>query len=119
MGCNSSKNKVHIVGAAPTTEPQLRTSAKSKRQRSGGKSKRQKNAMGSQDSLGGASDTSERVGSGTSKVSKRTMDSGFDDNDNVITEHSDPALVRQIEEGFGSPRSLGEAPPDVCMLFHN
>lgn len=116
MGCNSSKNKVHIVGAAPTSEPKLRSGANDNSPHK--LSKRNKKAMGSQDSLGGMSNASERLGSGSSKVSKRTMDSGFDDHDNVITEHSDPNMVRQVEEGFNEPGDgLGES-RDVIVYFY-
>ena len=109
MGCGASQNKVHIVGAAPTSKPALKNDSNQTRVSSKtGSRRKNRKAMGSQDSLGGVSNASDRIGSGTSKVSRRTMDSGFDDNDNVITENSDPNVVKQIEEGFESPRSLGK-----------
>ena len=100
MGCNNSKTKVHVVGAAEPSETHLKGSKLNTKNK-----KRRK--MGSQSSLGGLSTASDRVGSGTSKTSKHTMDSGFDDNENVITEHSDPRVVKEIEEGFDTPRGLG------------
>lgn len=112
MGCNSSKNKVHIVGAvAPTSLKSPGNVVNSKTKPSSGKKRSKKGSMmGSQGSLGGVSIGSEnRQGSASSKVSKHTMDSGFDDADyqNMITENSDPNKVRGIEENFDTPRDLG------------
>ena len=113
MGCNNSKTKVHVVGAAEPSETHLTGSKLNAK-----KQKRRK--MGSQASLGGESITSDRVGSGTSKTSKHTMDSGFDDPENVITEHSDPRVVKEIEEGFDTPRGLGKTPHlHVYMHVHS
>lgn len=67
--------------------------------------------MGSQDSLGVSEGNADsRGGSATSKGSHHSADSGFDDHDyqKVITEYSDPDAVKSIEEGFETPRGLGE-----------
>ena len=67
---------------------------------------------GSQDSLYGLSEggTESRGGSATSKASHHSTDSGFADNEynKVITENSDPNVVRTVEEGFETPRELGK-----------
>lgn len=119
MGCNSSKNKVHIVGTVPSTTT---TSSNKKEPRKSGSAKRRskKSAMGSQDSLGGVSVTSEnRQGSASSKVSKHTIDSGFDDSEyqHIITENSDPSKVKHIEDTFQTPRDLGKFETLLCHVI--
>ena len=71
MGCNASKNKVHIVGPAPGTPPKNPRETSDRKSKLGnGKRKTRRSVMGSQDSLGGVSVSSEnRHGSATSKVS--------------------------------------------------
>lgn len=104
MGCNSSKNKIHIVGEAPAKANNV----------SGGTPRPNSERRGSRRpksgrSQGGDSLLSDRGNSASSKVSKHTMDSGYEDTEykHVITEDSDPDKVKQIEEGFDSP-NLGK-----------
>lgn len=105
MGCNSSKNKINIVGEAPTKSNNVSGTTP----RAGGSTRRPKS--GSQRSLGGDSLLSDRGNSATSKVSKHTMDSGYEDTDykQVITEESDPNRVKEIEETFAEPSGLGKS----------
>lgn len=135
MGCNSSKNRqVAPAGSGKWADAQT-TPVKSKRPLSKTKSKntnvdifndsdfeedvdekklKKKKKKGLNQSLNSLnsdgerpdSKSSERGNSATSKFSKHSTDSGFDDEAyaNVITEDSDPNKVSKIEQDFGNER---------------
>ena len=128
MGCGSSANQIHVASTATTVDntkndvslmekpPRGNSSrptsntVQSRNKSAGGKSKRSAWG-GSTDSLGDdrslASDV--RGGSATSKASKHSGDSGFDDEGNkFITEGSHPNQIQEVEEGFNTPRDLGQ-----------
>ncbi len=119
MGCGASKNKIHVATTANKVDNSKVTSkdngrpsstTKSVRAKSSG-SNRSRRVWGSRDSLGVAES---RGGSATSKFSKHSMDSGFNDNDEgnrFISEDSDPNLVRGIVDDFHTPRGLGRCHP--------
>ncbi|XP_041484108.1 stathmin domain-containing protein 1-like [Lytechinus variegatus] len=108
MGCNSSKS-TQVMELGPDGEVVSRkSSASSKRGRSAGKTVRDVNEnandvevlndkLGSTGSLGSQLDTKSQdrlVSSATSKISRRTMDSGLEaDYGNVITEYSHPNMI--------------------------
>lgn len=128
MGCGNSKNKIHVVTAAATVDNTVdgpgtpikaktnavqsagKTRSAGRRQASSASSSRQ-DAWGSSDSLNAARNN--RGNSATSKFSKHSADSGFNDNDReghnqFVTENSDPDQVKSVEQGFKTPRDLDD-----------
>ncbi|CAH1775013.1 unnamed protein product [Owenia fusiformis] len=135
MGCNSSKNVQVAPAMKPATwteEPKTQSrpnSTKSIKVKSTkieafeasddegieesvklDKKKKKRGLNKSLASLGsnGSRGSSDRGYSATSKSSKHSTDSGFDDEAyaNVITEDSDPTKVSSIEEDFGDEKEL-------------
>ena len=115
MGCGASKNKIDVVESAgsPRKNTHVDVISPGKDRTKSGKSNKSKDAWGSQDSLGNDSLQSgqDRGNSATSKVSKHSGDSGFDDEAyaKVVTESSNPDVVRQMIDEFKDPQNLGQS----------
>ncbi len=65
---------------------------------------------GSNESLGDTRSQNDRGGSATSKFSQHSCDSGFEDREYqaVVTEFSNANAVKEVEDGFNTPRDLGQ-----------
>ncbi|KAK2167725.1 hypothetical protein LSH36_25g10024 [Paralvinella palmiformis] len=87
MGCGNSKNQIHVVSTGTTVD-------------------NTKTGVTLKNNDKSLNDT--RGGSASSKASKHSCDSGFDDDgyNKVITESSKPEKIKQIEELFKIPRDL-------------
>lgn len=96
MGCGNSKNQIHVVSTGTTVD-------------------NTKTGVTLKNNDKSLNDT--RGGSASSKASKHSCDSGFDDDgyNKVITESSKPEKIKQIEELFKTPRDLGKCSYCHCV----